>query len=173
MLINSGIQILNEFVFELIVGFILLIIGYLFRKKFLHKKNIIETLEKYGELQNKGKSIYKYTHNNKVYHLFIWKVKKNATISFNSKKIWAVSLGNKIIRKDFSFFTQLEGEKLVVIYPNNEKPKYYLNESEVDYVDPFTPLWKDTKIVKFKELEEFLKIDINEKEEQTNSGIIT
>jgi hypothetical protein len=106
------------------------------KQKFV--QSIESQLSQYGTLTKVKKDRYQFelqTPNDRIFIRLIYAPSVNE-VSFNSKRYWQLfsSSGKKMI--DTLGFQDIEGTKLIIIYPQPGKIVKYINENEVVFVKP-------------------------------------
>lgn len=120
----------------LIIVVVIIVIIEHNKQKFVHA--IESKLNQYGTLTKVKKEGYQYelqTQNEQISIRLIYAPSVNE-VSFNSKRHWQffASSGKKMI--ETHGFQDVQGTKLIIIYPQPGKIVKYINENEVVFVKP-------------------------------------
>lgn len=115
---------------------------------------IKETLNEYGKLTiNKPYSSYDY--HGEQYHVLILRVSRPYKFTFNSKIVWEKSHKQQKQFINQTAFSQLEGNKMVVIFPNEGPYRYHYDESEIRFIKSGDLVW-DFHVIGYQDLEDVL-----------------
>src|SRR5690554_2052454 len=150
---------MKEFIIIIIVGVLLiLLISFLIkhyekRRENKVKNKTIDLLNKYGKTYYENKKLY-FTYKNKVYELYFQYVQSGKEVSINNETTWQI-YGNPSTLINQERLAKNNKYKIVVIYPNEERIKRYINESEVEFVD--FQLTYTYYVINFNSLEDFIK----------------
>lgn len=147
--------------FIIIIGIIVLLIIVMsvlikYYEKMRESEIINKTLNilnKYGETYYENKKYY-FLYNKRTYELYFQYVQTNKELSINNETTWQI-YGNPSTLINQERLTQNNKYKIVVIYPNDERIKRYINESEVEFVD--FQLTYTYYAINFNSLEDFVK----------------
>lgn len=106
------------------------------KQKFL--RTIEHKLKHHGSLEKVTKNSHQYTLSNGHRQILIRLIYAPSVseVSFNSKRHWQLisSSGKKMV--ETHSFQELNGEKLIIIYPQPGKIVKYINENEIVFVNP-------------------------------------
>ncbi|MDY0209811.1 MAG: hypothetical protein RBQ91_00190 [Acholeplasma sp.] len=103
-----------------------------------HRRRVIDHLSEIGVLTETKLKSHDYEMTVKGSH---YKIKLVYTpgaheVSFNSKRHWQVFTPSNKKMLETNGFYELEGKKVIVIYPNPGKIVKYINENEIVFVKP-------------------------------------
>ncbi|MFA5693126.1 MAG: hypothetical protein WC907_05860 [Acholeplasmataceae bacterium] len=139
---------MREIIIALVIVVIILLITFIiFWKRYDNnlRNKIKEDLLKYGKLTNQ-KNYFLYEINNQTYALYILRVNHQTKLTFNSKKIWEKSNKTNIKLIDMTNFSNLEYEKIVIVYPKVGPYLYYQDENNLMFTNPDKNIW-DLRVI--------------------------
>lgn len=113
----------------------------------------LNILNKYGKTYFENKKYY-FLYKKRTYELYFQYVAQGKEVSINNETTWQIyGNPNTLINQDR--LAKNNKYKIVIIYPNEEEIKRYINESEVEFVR--FQLTYTYYVVVYKELEDFVK----------------
>lgn len=113
----------------------------------------IEIFNKYGKTYIENKKYY-FQYNKRTYELYFQYVAQGKEVSINNETTWQI-YGNPSTLINQDRLAKNNKYKIVIIYPNEERIKRYINESEVEFVD--FQLTYTYYAILISELEDFVK----------------
>ncbi len=130
----------------------ILIIGFLFIKKKEKEriKSIQAILSKYGNLSG-----HHYEIGEHHFQVHLFNVTHNAELVINSPTVWEISQGSNRRLIDQSVLKS-DTEKIIIVYPNEEPIKRYINENEMVFLT-YKSHFHHMRVIRLNELETFLK----------------
>lgn len=147
--------------FFIIIGIVVLfivIIGVLIKHYEKSRENkiinkTIDILNKYGKTYYNNKS-YFFEHKKRTYELYFQYIQPGKEVSINNETTWQIyGNPNTLINQDR--LAKNNKYKIVIIYPNEERIKRYINESEVQFVE--FQLTYTYYAINFNNLEDFVE----------------
>lgn len=117
------------------------------------KNKTIDLLNKYGKTFYENKKYY-FLYKKRTYELYFQYVQARKELSINNETTWQI-YGNPSTLINQERLAKNNKYKIVVIYPNEERIKRYINESEVEFVD--FQLTYTYYVINFNSLEDFIK----------------
>lgn len=119
-----------------ITGFAFIVAFTLIAMK--HKKMVVGKLNSLGAIKEVKSRTHDFeiTYEGQEYKIKLLYAPGAVEVSFNSKRHWQIfTTSNKKMAETNGFY-DLEGKKLLVIYPNPGKIVRYINENEIVFVTP-------------------------------------
>lgn len=119
----------------MISSLVLYIINQNIKKR---RQSIIDYLSQLGQLKPANHSSYDYlfTYKNKTYKVKIAHIGFYKELSINSKKHWQLKPSKKIKLISTHGFDEIEGDKMLIVYPHPSKMVKYINENEIVFILP-------------------------------------
>lgn len=121
-------------------------------------KEIKEKLSLYGKLTESKSSSFDYTWhvNDQSYLIKLFYTPSAKEVSFNSKMHWQVATGGGKKLFETNGFADLEGNKLIIVYPNPGKMVKHINENEVVFVKPTMDIF-GMKALLVEQIDDFIQ----------------
>lgn len=116
------------------------------------KEQTKKILSQYGHVYENNKQLW-FDYNEKTYELIFQYIPVNREFSINSPTTWQVYTTPSTFI-DQAKLVLTKHLKIVVIYPNEEKIKRYINESDIEFVR-FKQVYTYYPVL-FKDLETFI-----------------
>lgn len=125
------------------------------RRRFL--TNIERTLQQFGTLSKQSNPNLGYILQTETVSILIKLIYAPSAneVSFNSKRHWQVFSGSGKHMLPTSGFQDLEGHKLIIVYPQPGKIVKYINENEIIFVKPETDVF-GMRVIHIHQVEAYL-----------------
>jgi|GEM_PF-654106 len=153
------LSVTNQMLIVLLVLLVIFIVFSIIKKVNENKekaKIVDETdliFNKYGLVEIVDNKKY-FVYNDKKYLIFYQYIGANKEMTVNSEKLWQ-TYGSKGEILHMNHLVKSRMPKIVIIYPTKERPKRYINENTLEFID-FQKTYTYYVILK-DELEDFIK----------------